>query len=476
MIFLSASQITLYRECARKWAWKYVAKIPTPQSPAAALGDEIDAGQLQPYLRDARPFDFSRESGYIAAAGLACLPPPQTAGLEVQKHFEMPSPTWVDGKHVGFGYQGFIDLWLPDSRTLPEIPAHPPRLATAPPIPAVVDFKTTSALKWAKTPAELASDVQAMLYATHAMFATGARTVDLVWLYFQTRGPRKTKRTHLRVPSAHVAEQFHAIDETAKEMLAARASVGELDPTSAPLSLPPNAEMCEQYGGCPYRDRCNLSPAQIVESIAARHSKVARAMVMEGNMANDNGGSNATVNLLERMRARKASIQQAMPATSAPTPAPAPPPAEEIDWSKAAPINPPESALPPAPPLSASADATDAASDETPKRKARGAKAPKSALADPPLLLATTPGPAAPASAPEGPHDAPETVTVTWGEETFSPVQFQNFRVGPFSITGRVLPGETRGAALRRLSDELHAFAVAERTRRAESFRAALGK
>src|SRR5262245_19753939 len=125
-------------------------------------------------------------------------------------------------------------------------------------------------------------------------------------------------------------------------MLAARTSLAAIDPMEAPLSLPPNAEMCEQYGGCPYRDKCNLSPAQIVESIAARSERVARAMLTEGSMANDNGGPNATVNLLERMRARRASIQPTQPATP-PTTAPsadltAATQADAFDWSKATPI------------------------------------------------------------------------------------------------------------------------------------------
>ena len=266
-------------------------------------------------------------------------------------------------------------------------------------------------------------------------------------------------------------------------MLAARTSLAEVDPMEAPLALPPNAEMCEQYGGCPYRDKCNLSPAQIVESIAARSEKVARAMLTEDSMANENGGPNATVNLLERMRARKAGIQATPIAPVVPIDGLTKAAAEDApDWSKAVPINPPESALPPAPPVSASAETTEASSNvDATKRKpgrARGSKP-----ADPPLLLATTPGPAAASREPAEPvvvvepgNDPSEIVTVTWGEETFSPVQFQNFRVGPFSVSGRVHPDETRGAALRRLSVELHAFAVEERARKAESFKAALGK
>lgn len=33
------------------------------------------------------------------------------------------------------------------------------------------------------------------------------------------------------------------------------------------------------------------------------------------------------------------------------------------------------------------------------------------------------------------------TVTLTWGEEVFSPIQYQSFRVGPFSLTLTVPEG-----------------------------------
>lgn len=145
----SASQIQLFRECPRKWAWKYIAKLPSPPNKAAQLGIEVDEGQLQPFLRDGRPFDYTRESGYIAASGLGHLPPAQSPGLEVQRHFILPS-------RGEYAFQGYIDLWLPDSSVVPDLPGG---------APFVGDFKTTSDLKWAKSEEALRHDVQAMLYA-----------------------------------------------------------------------------------------------------------------------------------------------------------------------------------------------------------------------------------------------------------------------------------------------------------------------
>lgn len=297
---ISASQISLFRECARKWAWRYIAKIQTPQHPSAALGTEVDDTQLQPYLRDGKPFDYTRDSGYIAAAGLAFLPKPMTPGLEVQKYFYLPSPA-SGGK---FAYQGYMDLWLPDSSLVPDMPGG---------APFVGDFKTTSDLKWAKSVAALSTDVQAMLYATDALFETGSDVVDLSWMYFQTRGPRKTKRTYLRVTSEHVIEQFKAIENTALELFDAKTNVTD------PLSLPPSPSQCEAYGGCPFRDKCNLSPTDHLAALAARDSvfnEVQKGLGMSGN---------STSSLMANLQAKKARAQGAATA-AAPAAAPLPPP------------------------------------------------------------------------------------------------------------------------------------------------------
>jgi len=385
---VSASEITLYRECKRKWGWRYVERIKPPQNKFAALGQEVEETQLQPYLRDGRPFDFSRESGYIAASGLAYLPEPKAPGLEVQKHFVMPP---MHG--VCFGYQGVIDLWLPDSALAPGLPGGAPLIA---------DFKTTSNLKWAKNEKALSQDVQAMTYAMHAI-STHAKVVDLSWIYLQTRGARKSLRTYIRVNAEHVTEQFGRIHETALEMQRVRAE------SPRPSDMPPSPDMCEAYGGCPYRDRCHLSSTQIIDAFAAGEDRLARAQGLDMNSPT---ATNPTIDLLALTKARKAAAAgvAATPpiplAPVAPTPPPLPAPAvvtpaatinpaaltPEIEaWirqnpraavlfgvtpqgaipapaaTSMMPINPPESALP--------APAANVTPAETTKRRGRPPKA-----------------------------------------------------------------------------------------------------
>lgn len=68
----------------------------------------------------------------------------------------------------------------------------------------------------------------------------------------------------------------------------------------------------------------------------------------------------------------------------------------------------------------------------------------------------------------------PETVSVTWGEELFTPVQFCSFRVGPFSASSALRDGETREQAADRLMRELEKVAAKERETKARVFKQAL--
>lgn len=497
MILLSASQISTYRdECHRKWAFKSIAKIQADQHASAALGTEVDDTQLQPYLREGRAFDYARPSGsgYIAASGLAFLPAPMSSGLEVQKHFVLPSPFSDE-----VSYQGYIDLWMPKGG----IPLPDPYVSD---IPVVSDFKTTGNLKWQKSAKVLAKDVQAQLYATWAMYQTKAPVVDLVWIYMQTKGARKAKRTHLRVLQSDVAEQFRAIDKIGQEMVQARLEIESAARAPGDLErlilehLPANPDACDGYGGCPFTGRCNLAPAEFVNASMAQ-----AILEMESIPMSD------TMTLLEKMKAKRAAAgaPKGIPVENLPpgiAPAPSTPPSTmgcapedvpaptEIPAVFAGPspekpfagINPPEKDLPvpgsqPAPVQSEAVSTGNgqAPAAEKPKRgRPAGSKNAKPAGAlQAPIddlenvgQIAADRGVAACELA-----TGFETVTVTWAEERFSPIQFNSFGVGPFEATGFVRDGETVAQAMTRIYAELSAFAETERMRKAESFKTAIG-
>lgn len=346
---ISASQISTFRECQRKWAWRYIAKIVTPPHPSAALGTEVHDTQLGPYLTEGRPFDYTRDSGYIAAALLEYLPQPKTPGMVVEKHFILPSPA-SGGR---FAYQGYMDLWLKNGLGLvctdhDDCKDNPDLGRACAFRPAVVDFKTTSDLKWAKNEKALSTDVQAMLYATASIFESGVPEVDLAWLYTQTKGAKRAKRTLLRVVDDHVVEQFKAIEETALELFETKQTVTD------PLSLPPSPSQCEAYGGCPYRDKCNLSPTDHIKALSAREFSL---LELQGEMPMSDGTSSLLANLKARKAGAQANVAQregagptagdaglipAVGSSASEDAAPSPPPSSEPLG-----INPPEQALPP---------------------------------------------------------------------------------------------------------------------------------
>lgn len=415
-----------------------------------------------------------------------------------------------------------MDLWLPDGRHMPSAAFDEVQLRKRPTAPGIVvpvvgDFKTSKDIgRWSKTTKGLSVDVQAQLYATWAMFATGARVVDLIWIYFQTLKPYKTKRVHLRVLAEDVLPQFKRIDATAVRMFEARAAAEGKEAEAYALSLKPNIEMCEQYGGCPYRFKCNLSPDESVDAIAAKDAAQRRSLIQKNGVT-----LTTTAGLFANLKKKQAPPAEAPPAPAT-TPAPTPPtitepppgimgcantdvpaPTEIPKWmTEPTPpqpgVNPPESALPPAPATGAAAPV--ATPEPAKPRRGRPPKAkPDPVGADiaahtgadekKPADYTTSdaaaqdaidravkkcePPPAAPAAAPAETTD--ELVTVTWGEEQFQPVPFNHFKVGPYSVQGKVRVGETRADAARRLANELAAFAIEQRRIKAESFAAALG-
>lgn len=61
-------------------------------------------------------------------------------------------------------------------------------------------------------------------------------------------------------------------------------------------------------------------------------------------------------------------------------------------------------------------------------------------------------------------------VLVTWGAETFRPIQYTAVTVGPFALTGRSLEGETLADTVSRLGGNLERVARVELRRKMNEF------
>lgn len=247
----SASQISTYLECKRKWAWQYIAKEPRTQHASAALGVRVHK-QLELWLKEGRPLQYALEDGRpddsasIAKEALEHLPPPMLPGLDVEGYFNFTSP------RSGVSYRGFID-WRH-----PHWPGD---------IPTIGDNKTTSGLQWAKSATDLDTDVQATLYAVDTMAHYRAPRVRLQWTYLQTRGARRSLPVVTELSSPHVAEMFAAVEEVAAEM---STTLHRVTDKLQILELPPSPQACESFGGCPFQGQCNLSPRERLKAVMSQ--------------------------------------------------------------------------------------------------------------------------------------------------------------------------------------------------------------
>jgi len=250
---LSASQVQTFRDCQRKWAWKYIAGIEEAPGPGAVLGRSVHE-VLEKYLLSGE-IDFTTEVGYIAASGIEHLPKPGTPGMRVEEEFHFVGPS-------GHSYLGYKDVELAG---------------------VVIDHKTTSDFRWQKTEQDLRSDVQATLYAVdYFKNHPDEDEVELRWVYYLTRNTRKSAVTRLRMSQEQAWNNFLGIEETARTMADAAAVAS----TKSPLELPPNVDHCSAFGGCPHQGRCNLSPFDKLRSYVSQNSLLAKLNAQKNGTVN----------------------------------------------------------------------------------------------------------------------------------------------------------------------------------------------
>jgi hypothetical protein len=314
---LSPSEIESWVLCHRRWGWERLDGIRRPSSEAAELGTRVHA-QLERWFRAGILPDPNLPEGKIAESGLHMWPAPDNV-TEIELH--------IGTQTAASRYHGYQDIGYPE-----------------PVSPVVGDHKTTGDLKWAKTAEDLQTDIQAMIYAKAAMDRHGVDRVKLRWGYLRTKGARKAHLVEAIVDRQTVEKVFaEKIDPYAREIHAAQAS------GLTGIDMEIDATACDAFGGCPHRDRCNLTPTQRLESLMAQ----------------------------EELRNEKAlTLKEIMQAKNA-----------------AKGINPPESALPPAPAVVPVASAVIAPADLAARIAARASgKAPAEAAAP---VVAPVAGPVA---------------------------------------------------------------------------------
>jgi hypothetical protein len=226
-VLLSASQITTFRDCPRKWAFDKLDGVPRKESFSANEGTAIHA-EVEDYYVNGKP-----PSRPEALALMTHLPQP-SAGLVSEQEFSFVWP----GENALV--RGYMDLF---------------RLEPL----KVWDHKTTSSKRYFKTVEDLMVDPQATLYGMAARLLAGSglsQDVELQWTYVIREQPKT------RPPHTHIV----AFTQTADMLYDA---VNNLNPTVSELVQiseasakakdvrPISGDPCFRYGGCPYRDLCS---------------------------------------------------------------------------------------------------------------------------------------------------------------------------------------------------------------------------
>lgn len=254
---LSKSQLEGHNLCRRKWGWRKIAKIKGSNR-FARLGTLVHE-QLEAYLVSGKQPDPELEQGRIAEAGLHLLPTHKDPGLIVESHvFTITDEAW---------YEGFAD-WVehPDSHEG---------------IPLIGDHKSTGNFKWALSEEDLKRDVQANIYARAAMQMYDTEESLAKWVYYRTKGKPRARPVCVEFRRQEVEDFFgEVIDPMAAKV---HADYREADDriadgqtrVQAVLAMEANVGACSMYGGCPYRENCNLDGKQRFKALMAKQSLLA---------------------------------------------------------------------------------------------------------------------------------------------------------------------------------------------------------
>jgi hypothetical protein len=392
---VSASQISTFRDCNRKWFFRYILGHPVKPNRFAQLGTYIHK-VLEQYLKtgwlqqgpalaleiraDGEVYSWSHDDiAEIVLPGLIYLP---SKVVYTERHFNITLPEGLPPL-TGYKDYGFADI---DSTVV------------------VGDHKTTSNIKkYALSQVELQTDVQCIIYALEDLLK-GAPSVRCQWGYFQTA---KSKPKAIQVCATYTEDTIAPLWDGVLSDIRNMKSLELCDTKDVAF----DSASCYKYGGCPFRGNvCQLSTTESVRSFYMANALMDR---MRASQAAAAAQAQATT-------PAQAPVGQA-PAPTAPpaqTPAPAQAPAQAPAPASAAPatsLNPPEASSALAR-LQMAKAAQGAAPAQAPAPAAAAAPAPAQAPAQAPapaqMVLAGT-GAVVPAQA-VAPAQAPVQATTKY--------------------------------------------------------------
>jgi len=224
MAHVSASQISTWLDCQRKW-W-YTRHRPRHEDPLAQFGSRSHE-ILAAWLKHGTPPDPSTPEGACVLPGLPLLPLPGTGVVEQPFRFALDGVEYVGTPDLVFGY-------VPGEQI------------------TILDHKTTGNLAYQKIPGhpnpefDLLTDPQRIMYSFWGAREYGVPWANAVWLYYR-RKPPKAEPSVLGESLNTITERFAALHEIGRAM----------QHDYAPENLPRSLSACSKYRGCPFRAECH---------------------------------------------------------------------------------------------------------------------------------------------------------------------------------------------------------------------------
>ena len=219
---VSASQFKTYSLCKRKWYIEKCTDAPRPEPSAAMLLGSTVHELLENFVLNGEELPETRE-GRIAQTAVQYIPDGQLH-VELDVRLESIDPPLV----------GFIDLYETSDETCP----------------VVIDYKTTSAWKWAKTEEQLKTDPQMIAYGQYALEQhPKANEVVVAHIQLKTKGAPESRLVSVELTREHVEQQW-------SELVALAAEMKQTSYIDSVEEVPPTLSACGAYGGCPFADTC----------------------------------------------------------------------------------------------------------------------------------------------------------------------------------------------------------------------------
>lgn len=243
---LSASQLETFALCPRKWGLARLDKIREPESTALKDGSAYHK-VAERYLATGK-IDHSAKYGEWLSAAVKHLPTPPINPDRIEQWFcfEVPTP----GGFVGF--RGRVDIWLSW---------------------LILDHKTCSEFKWAKTPADLATGVQSVLYAhAHLRDKAPGDSISLRWVYVRKRGAAASVAVDATLTREQAGEVFRRVHLPLAKAITLARNAHATGAITTGNDLPPNPRACSAFGGCYYAATgdCKLTSNERMKALMSR--------------------------------------------------------------------------------------------------------------------------------------------------------------------------------------------------------------